>query len=415
MKQLHGSRYCCSSCASSGNYNSKGSSDMTRFASRARILPAALVTLSLLVSSASADAGHHRHRHHHHHNGGIPTYRVFDIGLSDPRPAVVAQSLNDRGDVAGSLYNDEFFPRAFLYKHSSGRVIDLGTLGPGISLEESEASALNNRGEVVGLSTIPGLAEWHAVRWDRSGIHRLEGLHFVHDVDDAGTAVGMSESDRPVFWKNGRIADLGIPGYASAVAISTTNEYIAAWSQSPPHAFLYKDGEAEDIGVLDPVADFSTATDVNRHGEVVGYSSVRYDDPFFGCCDDVSRGFFYSHGEMVSIGSLDDEPGLSSYAYAINDDHEVVGLAIKRTTPPGVPVDGVVRAVLYKDGELMDLTDLIDARDPLRGSVRLDNATDINCHGWILVNGFDLPTSTYRAYLLIPTDKHSKRRSCGRD
>jgi probable HAF family extracellular repeat protein len=107
-----------------------------------------------------------------------------------------------------------------------------------------------------------------------------------------------------------------------------------------------------------------------------------------------SHAFLWEDGSVLDLGTL---PGtVESEAQAINEFGTVVGYA-----RPSVGAD---TAMLWRDGELHDLNDLVAADDPLKSRVRLTGAGDINNFGWIAAGGFD---STYepwqqRGYVLIP-------------
>ena len=71
-----------------------------------------------------------------------------------------ASGINDRGQVVGQSFDlDSGEPHAFLWEN--GKMTDLGTL-PGGSL--SEALGINNRGQVVGWSITASRVP-HAVLW----------------------------------------------------------------------------------------------------------------------------------------------------------------------------------------------------------------------------------------------------------
>lgn len=96
---------------------------------------------------------------------------VRDLGNLGGNESYIS-NLNDLGQVVGRskyLQGDDYYFafRAFSWTRATG-MIDLGTL-PFVSW--SNASAVNNRGDIVGISQYSGrLDEWaHAVRWPRGG------------------------------------------------------------------------------------------------------------------------------------------------------------------------------------------------------------------------------------------------------
>jgi hypothetical protein len=65
--------------------------------------------------------------------------------------------------------------------------------------------------------------------------------------------------------------------------------------------------------------------------------------------------------------------------------------------------DGAVHATLWVSGHGHDLNDLLDANEPLREQIILDQAFFINERGQIVAYGADRIEGTRAAYLLTPT------------
>jgi probable HAF family extracellular repeat protein len=80
----------------------------------------------------------------------------------------------------------------------------------------------NNRGEVIGVSSLPGDVMNHAFLWDDGVINELGTLGGDNSeaiwLNDAGVVVGSadltgSQIHHAVYWSNGKIHDLGtVPG-----------------------------------------------------------------------------------------------------------------------------------------------------------------------------------------------------------
>ena len=90
---------------------------------------------------------------------------------------------------------------------------------------------------------------------------------------------------------------------------------------------------------------------------------------------------------MVALGDLPGARG--SVAYGINNDGDVVG-------QENGAVSGINHALLWEDGSVYDLNDLLDASG---AGWTLVNAFDINDSGQIVGYGFD-PSGQTRAFLL---------------
>jgi probable HAF family extracellular repeat protein len=125
------------------------------------------------------------------------------------------------------------------------------------------------------------------------------------------------------------------------------------------HAFLYSDGQMQDLGTLEGYSD-SVATGINNYDEVVGVSTMANR---FG-----ERAFLYSDGVMQDLGTLG---GPLSLAHGINDAGQVVGWSF--TSEEETSENPVTHAFLYSDGVMTDLNSLIPADS-----------------GWVLFEGRDI-------------------------
>jgi probable HAF family extracellular repeat protein len=123
-----------------------------------------------------------------------------------------AYDISDTGFVTGSstIKGDGDFDsemHAFLYQTSSGRMIDLGTLKGG---SFSEATGVNNSGQVVGQSNAPDSIDFRAfiytngTMWDLNALidpeHPLPAdttLVFAEDINDAGVILASAFSPDP--------------------------------------------------------------------------------------------------------------------------------------------------------------------------------------------------------------------------
>jgi probable HAF family extracellular repeat protein len=142
---------------------------------------------------------------------------------------------------------------------------DLGTLGG----TYSTAGSLNDKGEVVGLSTVAGDQAWHAVLWkhgDTSDLGTLAGDTFSQaiSINAKGQIVGQSFNDdgsdvfRACLWENGNPPiDLNVfipPGsdlhLHEPLFISDRGEIVgkALLSNGDAHAFVLipKDDDGDD-------------------------------------------------------------------------------------------------------------------------------------------------------------------------
>jgi probable HAF family extracellular repeat protein len=129
--------------------------------------------------------------------------------------AAVASALNDNGQavgLAGCITGNVY---AVLWQH--GMPIDLGSLGGVIG---NLPSGLNNRGQVVGQSDLPGDTTHHAFLWQNgvmSDLGNLPGLpqSVSNGINNHGQVVGFSQdangddsSSVAFLWQNGILTDL---------------------------------------------------------------------------------------------------------------------------------------------------------------------------------------------------------------
>ncbi|RKY21340.1 MAG: hypothetical protein DRQ55_04615 [Planctomycetota bacterium] len=327
-----------------------------------------------------------------------PTYTYVDLGTLGG-PSSVAMGLNDAGQVVGwssipgCTVNGHPCRRAFLWEN--GVMTDLGLLSGD---EESVARAINASGLVVGTSesdVIFGSGTFHGFRWDgaMTALPDLgSGQSFVHDVNSAGVIAGWAQDpavsrDRAVSWTGGVITNVGA---------------------SEPH-------------------QSSRATGINEAGQLVGFAwnlfspndAVLYD------------------GGWVTIGGIDG-PWQNAEAKDLNDNGVAVGLqafpsgnwhaAVWTTNPPGAIDLGVLpghelgelydvnpsglavgrsyddtnpndsRAVLFDGERLVDLNSLL----PAGVNVLLYEAREINDHGDVV--GTAIVNGELRAFLMEAQD-----------
>jgi len=223
-----------------------------------------------------------------------------------------ASIINESGLIYGLSYTDTVpndttgVPTIHPFLWKKGRMQDLGGLGGTLALPGSfsyfwTGPILNERGEAIGTSTLPGDEVWHA---------------FV--------------------WSSGAMRDLGTLGgnLSEALAISEAGVVVgrADFSLDSPyhHAVVWRNGVIRDLGVVDPCQN-STATSVNSAGDVVGGLGACTDNP-----DDqnYSSAFVWQKGgPMADLNTLVTPASDMhiEFATAINDRGEIVGDAYTET------------------------------------------------------------------------------------
>jgi probable HAF family extracellular repeat protein len=126
--------------------------------------------------------------------------KMTDLGTRRGRGCSYASAINDRGQVVGwsgscPVIRGKRGPyRAVLW--SRGKIRNLGTLGN----RSSEATGINERGQVVGDTYTPKRVPDHAFLWSRGRMSDLGSLYgtlccidsYAHGVNDSGQVVGDS-------------------------------------------------------------------------------------------------------------------------------------------------------------------------------------------------------------------------------
>ena len=215
-----------------------------------------------------------------------------DLGTLGTGNDAIAPFVNVRGQVAGWSYTNSTpnpvtgFPTQDPYLWHHGKMLDLGTLG-GTS---GVTNALNNGGQVVGVSNVAGDLSGHPCLWTKPG-----------PMQDLGTFGGT-------FGEATWINDAGdVVGLASLPGDQVF------------HAFLWKDGVKTDLGTLDGDSS-SVPHGLNLKRQVVG-SSVNGNG--------ATRGFLWENGKIFDLNTLV-APGSELNLYfptIINDRGEIAGQA----------------------------------------------------------------------------------------
>jgi probable HAF family extracellular repeat protein len=218
---------------------------------------------------------------------------MHDLG-SLGGPVSFGQDVNDKGQVIGFSFTDSTTVHPFFW--DKGIMTDLSLGGT-----DGDSGLVNNHGQSIGVSTLPGDIERHAFLWSHGKLH------------DLGT-LGGSRS-RPL--------GLSEDGHVAGASLTTNDETI--------HAVLWRNLKIKDLGTV-PGDACSFAWGLNSKDQVVGISLP---EP---CDFSVARAFLWENGSMVDLNTLiPPNSGLQLvYAEAINDAGEIVGIGV----PPGIsPAD----------------------------------------------------------------------------
>ncbi|MGW6130975.1 DUF3466 family protein [Cellulomonas sp. NPDC055163] len=286
--------------------------------SRALVLAAALA-LGLAVAAPTATAA----------APPPPTYSVQDVG-SLAGGATSAQGVSSRGVVAGTSQTADGLNQAFVRDPRTGALTQI----PASAFWQTEAAAINDRGQVVGTGTLPGEGGTRAFVWDtRNGtVEDLGTLGGSYSrgtaINNRGVVVGASTSGPGVeqvafVFDPCEHAMVPVPTFglddSAAYGINDRGVVVgdARTTEGVTHGFRWdpRTGASTDLGVL-PGTVVSFARDVNNRGDVVGWAA------------DVEDGSSQAFVWSARTGTLAPVPGLtggSSEALAINARGTVAG------------------------------------------------------------------------------------------
>lgn len=247
----------------------------------------------------------------------LPVYHAFLYSngtMTDLEIASYAWGINDAGQVVGSANGG-----AFVY--NNGQVTLLGG-------ESSNASAINNKGQIVGWSYNDTAVNTHAVIFHDgtlTDLGTLDGIDsYARDINSSGEIVGASSMSgilHPFLYKDNKMVDLGtLGGSSQAFAINDAGDIVGySDTNNGTHGFLYRGGIMSDLGTLG--GSLSNANDINNGGQIVGVSYTVTAD---------SHAFIIANRVMNDLNDLiaGDSGWVLSSAESINDLGQIVGNGI---------------------------------------------------------------------------------------
>lgn len=274
-------------------------------------LTAVAVTLTFALVAAPTSA-----------QAGAPAgYRMVDLGTLGGDSSY-ATALNDRGEVVGRSATADGSYHGFLW--SKGRMRDLGALEP---------ADINNRGQIAG--SVDGIA---AV-WTRGRVATLGTLGGSYSraisINDRGHVVGVAATAGggtvPFLWRGGRLTRLPLDD----VADLNNRDRVAGGRLVGAgfHASTWRGGTVTDLGAA--AFDRSNTYRINERGWVIGWVFS---------AEQRERGALWRAGKLTDIGTLG---GGTTHLIALDDHGRILATS--------QAADGTVRPALWHRGAWTDL------------------------------------------------------------
>ncbi|HYJ70771.1 MAG TPA: hypothetical protein VEX15_24205 [Nocardioidaceae bacterium] len=342
-------------------------------------------------------------------------YEITVLEPADGGTGSGASSISDNGWVTGVTdVTSDGVVHATLWR--DGEATDLDTLGGpnsavlwpnkntgGLVVGVSEIDKIDPRGEQWSCSAFFPSATGHVCRgfvWENDEMRALPtfgGTHgFAAGVNDRGLVVGWAETRQEDPSCSGRGQELQfvaatwdtqngdqirmlkpLPGKDSASAATAINDagQIVGISGSCDQAVgrftaraavLWSPGRSRAIDLGDLGAEaWNTPMAINNHGVVVGFANTAgVNDGAF----DALPFRWTARSGMDDLDTLGDDP--NGQALGINDDGVVVGFS-RAVTGQREHRD---HAVVWRDGEIVDLNELTDFDGHLASANDIDNA-----------------------------------------
>jgi probable HAF family extracellular repeat protein len=292
--------------------------------------------------------------------------------LPRPRPAVDPEqptptAMNGSGIIVGSIRAAVNALPAFVEREGVRRELPLPP-----NTKWAFPRGLNTSGQIVGFADDPYRQTQQAILWDERRVTRLNDAGAMSSdaraINDRGEIVGLRCTQpgvwRVCLWRNGALSEpapLNTTGWYPS-GINNRGD-IAGWgtgSDNRPHLFAWQGDVFTDLGRGYQIG-------LNNRGQMAGdYEAA--DRRFHACV--------WRNGQRALLPELPDT--LESHAIALNDREQIVGRVTRQNAAAG---GGQTFPVLWQNGHAHDLNTLLPSGFPylLEDAVAINNAGQILC------------------------------------
>lgn len=313
-------------------------------------------------------------------------YRLTAIIDPSSPNYVYATALNNKGEVVGTA--ETVGVRAFHWK--DGVYTDYGNYSNN-SQGERSFNDINDRSIIIGTQPIePANFMVRRGAYIPVNVSTQDGHGTIYNINNRNQIIGRAQT-KVFIWERGVTTFLpNLPNSDEfAPRPGGINDRGVASGTSgninQRRAVIWKNGSVMPLDLL-PGAESAEGGDINNFEQIVGST--------YGPSGAV-RGFFWSDGTTTELPPLAAPGAYAAIPVTLNDWGIVVG-----TTYVSGGFGGI--ATLWVAGRPIDLNALIDPSDPLYGVVTLGTAQFINDRGQIVAFGYSPGTVGVR-YLLTPT------------
>jgi probable HAF family extracellular repeat protein len=308
-----------------------------------------------------------------------PAYRLTILDDPTRHCFMEARAINKAGEVVGvavkkTAAGEEPHWRAFLYR--KGKYIDLGLLK---GCKYSEATGINDRGQIVGVSS-PLAGVSYAFLWENGKMRRLpaNGNARANAINNDGLIVGTATTPQgdvvAATWTPSATAPTFLPTYSRAVAVNDAGDIVTvAGAQS----YVVNGANTLRVGTLGGGDTMAMA--INGHGAVAGVSNT---------ATDLTHAFLWNRGAIADVSTIKSLDGTAAVLSvdSVNSFGTMVG-----TVRDGFDT----RAMVFTNGHATNLNHLIP-----RKILVLDVARAVNDHGQIIGQGH--MSDFFASFLLTP-------------